>query len=445
MDTALPVAVMCGLFVGLGYLGVPVAFGLLGSVLFTTAVFTHVSLPSMIGEMFNGLDSFTLLAIPFFLLVGEIMDSAEFSHRLVAFTQSIVGHFRSGLAHVATLSSLIFAGISGSATADVVAIGRVVMPSMAREGYDPAFSAALISAASAMANMVPPSILAIVYGAAADVSIGGLFLGGVVPGVLLCIGLMLFSHFFGPPGIKREPSRFPQITHAAKRAALPLLIPVIILGGILTGQFTPYEAGMIATVYVLFLIPILNRQHVRALSRDFINAAILYSLPMMAIASATAFGRMIAYLHGQDVLAGLIGRWAGHNPQMILFLIAAMFVIVGDFLDSIPAIIIFMPIIKALADLGRINPLEMGVVVTVTLAFGLITPFYGTSLLIATTMAGRTFYQGFRRALPLYSVFLVVIVVIIVWPDLTLWLPRAILPQSAGCMPNPNGPGYICH
>jgi C4-dicarboxylate transporter DctM subunit len=441
----LPVVAMCALFVVLGYLGVPVAFALLGSVLFTTAVFTNVSLASIVGEMFNGLNSFTLLAIPFFLLVGEIMDSAEFSHRLVAFTQAVVGHLRSGLAHVATLSSLIFGGISGSATADVVAIGRVLMPSMTREGYDPAFSAALVAAASAMANMVPPSILAIVYGAAADVSIGGLFLGGVAPGILLCIGLMTFSHFFGPPGIKRERSSFPEITYAAKRAALPLLIPVIILGGILTGQFTPYEAGMVATVYIIFLVPILNPRHIRQLPRDFVKAAVLYSLPMMAIASATAFGRVIAYLHGQDVLAGGVEHLAGHNPKVILFLITAMFVIVGDFLDSIPAIIIFMPMIRTLAELGGINPLEMGVVVIVTLAFGLITPFYGTSLLIATTMAGRTFYQGFRRALPLYSVFLVVIVLIVALPDLVLWLPRLILPQSAGCIPNPNGSGYICH
>jgi C4-dicarboxylate transporter DctM subunit len=442
---ALSVLVMGGLFVVLGYLGVPVAFAMMAGVLVTTILFTNVDPASMIGQMFEGLTSPTLLAIPFFLLVGEMMSTAGTSLRLVGFANALVGHLRSGLAHVVAVSSLIFSGISGSATADTVAIGRVMLPAMAAEGYAPGFSAALVATASAIANIVPPSILAIVYGSFGNVSIGGLFLAGVTPGVLICIGIMIYSHFYGPPGIKKQRASFLEVSEAAKRAALPLLIPFIIVGGILTGQFTPSEAGMVAVVYTIcVLIPLTVRGHIRRLPTDFINAGVFYSLPMIAIAAASGFGWMIAYVHGQDVVAGWVSQFAGTNAIAILILVVIMFTFVADFLDQIPAIIIFMPIIMALQHLGNINPLQMAIVVIVTLAHGNVTPFYGTSLLIATTLAGVTFWHGVIKSLPLYVVFGIVIAVIVIFPDVTLWLPRLLIPQSVGCLPNPNGSGWIC-
>jgi C4-dicarboxylate transporter DctM subunit len=442
---AIAVIVMCGIFVVLGYVGVPVAFAMLAGVLVTTVLFTPVEPSSMIGQMYEGLTSPTLLAIPFFLLVGELMSSAGISLRLVRFAQVLVGHLRGGLAHVVALSSLIFSGISGSATADTVAIGRVMLPAMKAEGYEAGYSAALVATASAIANMVPPSILAIVYGSFGNVSIGGLFLAGVAPGVMLCIGLMIYNHFFGPPGLKKKRATLPEVTESAKLAALPLLIPFIIVGGILTGQFTPSEAGMVAVIYsVCVLVPLIARGHARRLPRDFVNAGVFYSLPMMAIASASAFGWMIAYVHGQDTVAGWVKDLAGTNPILILLLVTIMFTIVGDFLDSIPAIIIFMPIIIALTNLGSIKPLHMAIVVVVTLAHGLVTPFYGTSLLIASQIAGTTFFHGVVKSLPLYVVFAIVIAVLILFPDVPLWLPRQLLPQSVGCFHNPAGSGWVC-
>jgi len=277
------------------------------------------------------------------------------------------------------------------------------------------------------------------------VSIGGLFLGGIVPGLLVGIGLMIYSRLLGPVGVMRQRASLCQFADAAKASALPLMIPIIIMGGILSGWFTPTEAGLIAVAYIVFvLIPLVNRGHIRNLPRDFANAGLLYSIPLSAVAAASAFGWMLAYLRGPDVVAGWISSFAGTNPMAIMFLLVALFVIVGDFIDAVPAIIIFMPIINALTELGQINPVHMGVVIIVTLAFGLITPPYGLSLLMASKFVGVGFMAAVMRSLPLYVVFFAVIAFCIFFPDVVLWIPKHLLPESVGCFKNPSGTGYLC-
>jgi tripartite ATP-independent transporter DctM subunit len=438
------ILLMGALFLGLGYLGVPVAFAILAGVLVATA-FTPISFASIVGQLFHGIDSEALLAVPFFLLVGELMTSANVTHRMITLAQALVGHFRAGLAQVVTLFSMFFAGISGSSTADVAVLARTVGPEMVREGYDKAFVAALIASASTIANLIPPSIMAVVYGATGNVSIGGLFLGGVVPGVLVGCGLMIYSRFFGPVGIPRPRATFGQFSEAMKLSALPLIIPIIIMGGILSGFFTPTEAGLVAVAYIVFiLIPLINRRHIKNLPHDFANAGLLYSIPMAAVAAASAFGWMLAYLRGPDVVAGWISSTAGPNPLVIMFLLVALFVVVGDFIDAVPAIIIFMPIINALTELGQINPVHMGVVIIVTLAFGLITPPYGLSLLMSSKFVGVGFLTAVSRSLPHYLIFFLTIAFCIFFPDVVLWLPKMLLPESVGCFKSPTGAGYIC-
>ena len=250
--------VMAFLFLFLGYLGVPVAFALIAGVLVATA-FTPVGLPSIMTQLFNGIDVEALLAVPFFLLVGELMTLSNVTARMIKLAQALIGHVRGGLAQVVTLFSMFFAGVSGSSAADVAVLSRSLGPDMRREGYNAAFIAALIASASTMANLIPPSIMAVVYGATGNVSIGGLFLGGVVPGVLVGIGLMIYSHFFGPVGIMRRRSSFGEVTDAIKGAAVPMVIPMIVMGGILSGFFTPTEAGVVAVAYILLVaIPLLN-------------------------------------------------------------------------------------------------------------------------------------------------------------------------------------------
>ena len=440
-------AVLClmgFLFLLFGYMGVPVTFALIAGVLVASS-FTPISMQSLIGQLFHGIDSETLLAVPFFLLVGELMASSDVAYRMIRLSQTLVGHLRGGLAQVVTLFSMFFAGISGSSVADVAVLTRTVAPEMEKEGYDRAFTAALIASASTMANLIPPSIMAVVYGATGNVSIGGLFLAGVVPGVLIGIGLMIYSYFWGPVGVMKKRSPFTEVVIAARGAALPLVIPVIIMGGILTGWFTPTEAGMIAAMYILIvLIPVLRRSHIKKLPGDFMYAGLLYSLPLGAVAGASAFGWMVAYLRGPDIVATYISGIAGTDGAMIMFLLVALFVIVGDFIDAVPAIIIFMPIINKLTEVGNINPLHMGVVIITTLVFGLITPPYGLSLLVASKYVGVGFGRAVVRSLPLYVVFFLTIGFVVLFPKVVLWLPKQLLPESVGCFKSPSGTGYIC-
>src|SRR5213082_3236488 len=400
MSSGLLILLMGGLFLLLGYMGVPVAFAIIAGVLAATA-FTPISFQSMVGQLFHGIDSETLLAVPFFLLVGELMSSADVTHRMIRLAQTLIGHLRGGLAQVVTLFSMFFAGVSGSSAADVAVLSRSIGPDMKREGYDTGFTAALIASASTMANLIPPSIMAVVYGATGNVSIGGLFLAGVVPGVLIGIGLMIYSYFWGPIGVMKKRAPFTEVAVAARGAALPLIIPVIIMGGILTGWFTPTEAGMVACVYILLvLIPLLARGHIPSLPRDFVYTGLLYSIPLALVAAASAFGWMLAYLRGPDIVAGWIELIAGHDGRIIMLLLVLLFIIIGDFMDAVPAIIIFMPIVIKLNELGNINSLHMGVVLITTLVFGLITPPYGLSLLVASKFIGVPFTRAMYASLP---------------------------------------------
>ncbi len=432
------------LFLFLGYMGVPVAFALIGSVLVVTA-FTPVSLASMMAQLFNGMDVEALLAVPFFLLVGDLMTSANVTVRMIRLSQTMVGHLRGGLAQVVTMFSMFFAGISGSSAADVAVLSRTLGPEMDREGYDRAFTAALIASASTMANLIPPSIMAVVYGATGNVSIGGLFLGGVAPGILVGIGLMIYSHFFGPVGLKHKRATFGQFAVATRQAAIPLMIPLIIMGGILAGKFTPTEAGVIAVAYIVFVaIPLLNPRHIANLPRDMAHTGLLYSIPLITIGAASMFGWMLAYLRGPAVVSDWISTAAGGDPFLIMLLLVALFVIVGDFIDASPAIIIFMPVIIELTKTSDINAVHMGVVIIVTLAFGLITPPYGLALLMASKFVDVRFSKAMFASLPIYIIFFGTIAFCIFFPEIVLWLPKHLLPESVGCFRNPSGAGYIC-
>jgi len=436
--------IMASLFLGLGYIGVPVPFALMAGV-FVATMLTPVSMQSMVGQLFNGLDAEALLAVPFFLLVGELMTSAEVTRRMIVLAQTMIGHLRGGLAQVVTLFSMFFAGISGSSTADVAVLSRTIAPEMNREGYSRGFTAALIASASTIANLIPPSIMAVVYGATGNVSIAGLFLGGVVPGVLIGLGLMGYSFLFGPVGVQRPRATLRELAQATRRASLPMMIPVIIMGGILSGWFTPTEAGIAAVAYILLvLIPALRPSHVAKLPGDFMHAGLLYAIPMSAVAGASAFGWMLAYLRGPDLVSNLIESTAGTDAHLILFLLVVLFVIVGDFIDAVPAIIIFMPIVTALAVLGDINAVHMGVVIITTLVFGLITPPYGLSLLMASKFCDVKFTTAMYASIPLYLVFFATIAFCIFFPDVVLWLPKQVLPESVGCFKSPLGEGYIC-
>jgi C4-dicarboxylate transporter DctM subunit len=228
-------------------------------------------------------------------------------------------------------------------------------------------------------------------------------------------------------------------------SALPLLVPVIIMGGILGGIFTPTEAGMVSVVYIIcVVIPVMARKHIPKLFGDFIHGGVLFSLPMIAVAGASAFAWLFTYLGGATAISDFMFDVAGTNQVAILFTIVAVLIVVGQFIDAIPAIVMFMPIIMSLAELGEINAVHMGVVVIVTLALGLITPPYGLSLLLASSFAKVPFLSAVKKAVPIYGVFVVIISLLVLFPEVALWLPRLVVPQATGCFPAPGGEGFIC-
>jgi len=340
---------------------------------------------------------------------------------------------------------MFFSEMSGSTTADVAVMSRALGGPMKREGYEPAFIAALIAAASTIAALVPPSITAVVYGAVGNVSIAGLFMAGVVPGLMIGFGLMIYCYLFGPAGMRRPRATFGQLARVTKDAALPLMIPVILLGGILTGWFTPTEAGVVAVVWIVFVvIPFLNRKHLARLPYDFCQAGLIFSLPLITIAAASAFGWMLAYLRGAIVISEWITSLAGNDPHLIMLLLVLLFTIIGDFIEPVPTIIIFMPLVFALTQSADINPVHMGVVLIATLAFGLITPPYGLVLLMASKFVGVRFSHALRASLPIYVVFLITIGFTIYFPNVVLWLPKHVIPESVGCFRPPGAAAYIC-
>jgi tripartite ATP-independent transporter DctM subunit len=435
---------MTFLFLLFGYLGVPVAFSLMAGV-FVGTLFTDVTFATIIQKMFDGVDAEALLAIPFFLLVGELMSSANVVVRISNLSLALVGHIRGGLSQTVAVFSMFFSEMSGSTTADVAVMTRALAGPMKQEGYSAPFIAALIAAASTIAALVPPSITAVVYGAVGNVSIAGLFMAGVVPGLMIGFGLMIYCYLFGPAGMHRRRASFGQFSHAVKQASLPLMIPVFLLGGILTGWFTPTEAGVVAVIWILLIvIPTLNPKHLAKLPYDFCQAGLIYSLPLITIAAASAFGWMLAYLRGAIVIADWITTIAGNEPHLIMFSLVVLFTVIGDFIEPIPTIIIFMPLVNTLTQAGDINAVHMGVVLIATLAFGLITPPYGLVLLMASKFVGVRFSQALRASLPIYIVFFITIVFTICFPSVILWLPKQVIPESVGCFKNPSGAGYIC-
>jgi tripartite ATP-independent transporter DctM subunit len=444
MSAPLILTLMSICFLAFGYLGVPVPFALMAGV-FVGALLADVSLAAILQKVFDGMDNEALLAIPFFLLVGELMSSANVVQRIANLSVALVGHIRGGLSQVVTVFSMFFSEMSGSTTADVAVMSRALGPPMKKEGYSGPFIAAIIAAASTIAALVPPSITAVVYGAVGNVSIAGLFMAGVVPGFMIGFGLMIFCYFFGPPGTRRKRASFGMVALAMKDAALPLMIPIILLGGILTGWFTPTEAGVVAAVWILLvIIPTYNPKHIWQLPYDFCLAGLIFSLPLITIGAANAFGWLLAYLRGAIVIASWITGIAGNDPHLIMLLMVLLFTIVGDFIEPVPTIIIFMPLVNALTQAGNINPVHMGVVLIATLAFGLITPPYGLVLLMASKFVGVRFSHALRAALPIYVVFLATIAFAIYFPQVVLWLPKHVLPASVGCFKNPSGEGYLC-
>jgi len=425
------VAILFFLLFGLMTIGVPVAF-VLGFTSFVTILLTP-GLPSVVivQQMFTGLDSFVLLAVPFFMLAGDIMNRSGISERLLRLAHAMVGHITGGLAHVNVVVSMFFGGISGSSTADTAAIGSVLIPAMIKQGYAKGIAVAVTAASSTLGVVIPPSILMIIFGSVAGVSIAGLFLGGMIPGILIglgqmCIVLILAIKRNYP---KEKRASLGESLKAFAGALLPLGTPLVIIGGIVAGVFTATEAAMVAVVYSLFLGVVIYRTiKVRELPKILAENAILCSLTLFCVATASVFGWLLAYYDVPDDIVRIMEHF-GKSPFFVFLLINIVFLTVGTFMDAVPAMIILVPLIIPLAEHVGIHPIHLGVVVVMNLALGLITPPYGLCLLLAATIAKMPIRQAVKSTALFYLVMLLILFCVSYLEAVAMTIPRLTIPH----------------
>ena len=419
---------LVGILLGLLAINVPVAvtFGVTAALFL--ALLTDVPLTLIPQQMFGGTDSTVLQAVPFFLLAGALMDKGGISRRLVNFANVLVGWVTGGLAMVSVVASMFFAGISGSAAADSAAVGSVMIPAMERKGYAKDFAAALIACAGTIGTMIPPSIPMIIYGVTTGTSIGGLFIAGVVPGVLM--GLALMAHAYavsrrrGYSGLALPSAREAWV--AFREALLTLLMPIIVVGGILGGVFTPTEAAAIAVFYSLLLGGLVYRELTWShLPEILVTTGVGTGVVMFLIATSTAYGWILAR---QGIPLALANSFTGmtENPWVFLLLANLLLLVVGTVMETVPAIIIFAPVLLPLAKRLDVDPVFFGVLMVVNLSIGLASPPSGATLFVSTAIANEPLERVCRAVWPLFFSMVGILLLITLVPPLAMWLPGMV-------------------
>ncbi|MCW5636658.1 MAG: TRAP transporter large permease [Rubrivivax sp.] len=424
--------ILFGIFFTLMFLRVPVAFALGLACLPIYFVEERLDPQGLIQETFNAYNSFILLAVPFFLLTANLMNVGGITDRLVRLSRALVGHFPGGLAQINVVLSLFFAGVSGSSTADAASQSKIFIEAQTKEGYDLSFSVAITAVSAVLAVIVPPSILMIVWGGTLTVSIGALMLAGIVPGFLIALAQMATVHAYakrrGYPTYPRAGWR--EVLASVAVAVPALMTPFIIIGGKIFGWFTATESACIAVLYAGALTMFVYRQtNLAALRGALSDTGRLAAVALFCVGTASAFGWLLAYYQiPKALLAGVVAWEMG--PVMTGFFIAAVFLVVGCFLDAIPAIIIVGTILEPIARAAGIDPVHFATIGIVSLAFGLVTPPYGLCLLVACAVAKVRMTDVLKDTLIMLVPMFVVLGLVIALPQVSLFLPGLFPPGS---------------
>lgn len=423
------ILLFAGVFAALLIIGVPIAFAIgLAALSYALVFLPHLSLQVLPQQMYAGADSFALTAIPFFILIGELMNAGGISQRLVTFARAVVGSLRGGLGIVSLLASMIFASFSGSSVANAASTGSVTIPAMLRSGYPKGYAASIEAASSGLGAVLPPSIPMIVYGSIAGVSVGGLFVGGYVPAILLALGLTLVivlgAKRYGFPVDERLP--LSQIAKTALDALPALLTPIIIMGGILGGVMTPTESGAVGAAYAALVALFWYREMGwRDLPKIFINTAATTGVVMLIMTIAALFSWIMAFERLPSMAAEFL--LSGVSEQWILMLgIVVFLLLVGMFIDTISALIILTPVLLPIALAASIDPLFFGVIICLALSLGACTPPVGVVLFVTATIGKTTVESVSKAMLPFLLVLCGGTFLMALTPQLILWLPRAL-------------------
>ena len=420
------------LFTLLGVLivaGVPIAMALVLTAVGMILLDPRLTYWVMFQRMYNGMDSFVLLAVPLFLLAGNLMNAARITDRLITLCMRLVGHVQGALAHVNVMVSMLFAGVSGSSTADSAGVGTVLIPAMKREGYPVNFAVAVTAASSVMGIIIPPSINMIVWGALTNTSIAGLFLGGILPGVIIGVAQLALNmgyvRRYKVPVRKR--ASLSELMSSGKDGLLAAGIPVVIIGGITLGLVTPTEAAVIAVLYALALGVLVYRElDLRQVINASTDTVRLCSLSLFSLVGAAIFGYLISFY---QIPPKLMAGVEITDPVTLLLIMTAVMLIIGTFMDSLPAMAIMAPIFQPLAMQAGVHPVQFGVIGVMALGLGLITPPYGLCLMISAKIGGIPLLKALATTLLYLAIMLGVIVLLIFYPELILAIPRLITPD----------------
>lgn len=404
---------------------VAAAMGIAGTIAVLTS---DLNLPLAVvpQRIFVLLDSTSLLAIPFFILAGAIMEQGGMARRMIVFAQAMVGHWRGGLAQVDVLACTIFSSLTGSSAASATATGSIMIPAMKRAGYPAGYAAALEASGSAIGPIIPPSIIMVVYGSLAGVSVGALFLSGVIPGLLVTIGLFMVNAVqarrHGWEAAERVPWRRRFV--AARHAIAALMAPIILIGGILGGVFTPTEAGAVAVVYAAIVTLFLYREiGLRQFLRVVVDSALTTGIIGLIIAAAGIFGWVLALEQVPQMLVGWVQSMTS-SPMVAVLLVVAVMLTVGCVVDVTAAVIVLVPVFAPLGMSYGFDPVHFGIIVCITLVYGNVTPPVGLLLYISAGIAKCSVREVMRYQMPLYGVLGVALTITVLMPDVVLFLAR---------------------
>ncbi|WP_375457939.1 TRAP transporter large permease [uncultured Enterovirga sp.] len=423
--------ILFGVFFALLIVRVPVAFALGLSCLPLLLVEERLSPLVLFNETFKAYNSFILLAVPLFLLTANLMSIGGITDRLVRLSRALVGNFPGALAQINVILSVFFAGISGSSTADAASQSKIFIDAQTREGYDLSFSIAITAVSAVLAVIIPPSILMIVWGGVISVSIGALYLAGIIPGLLIAGAQMATVHVYAK---KYNYPVYPRATlrefFTAIFVSIPaLLTPFIVVGGILLGWFTATESACVAVIYAALLSIFFYREmSLSQLYSALLETGRLSAVALFCVGTASAFGWMLAYYQIPRELLSNVTAW-GMGPIGVGFFIAFVFLVVGCFLDAIPAIIIVGTTLEPLSRSVDMHPIHFAIVAIVSLAFGLVTPPYGLCLMVACAVAKVRLRYAIKDTMIMLAPMLVVLAALIVFPEIALFLPRLFAPE----------------